>query len=225
MHYNCLVIDDEKELAEATAEYFNIFGVESEFVTTAGDCDAFLLHNTVDVILLDINLENESGFSLCRKIRETSNIPILFISARQSDDDIVKALTIGGDDYIKKPYTLSVLLAKVKAVLKRCTTTEKANSKATVNGFEVDAPAMRVYYNGTDLKLKTMEFKLFYYLYQHANEVVTKEKLFQNVWGDRFFTDGTLNVHIRRLREKIEKDPNNPEIIKTIWGTGYIMEL
>jgi two-component system response regulator RegX3 len=219
-----LIVDDEEALAEATAEYFNAFQVASAFVTNSKDCLSFLKENSVDLILLDINLEKESGFDLCEKLRNNYNNPILFISARQSNDDILKALNIGGDDYIKKPYTLSVLLAKVKAVIKRYGSSKESAVK-TAGSFKIDPAAMRVYLNGVDLKLKTMEFKLFYYMYQNAGKVITKDQLFNFVWGDTFFSDGTLNVHIRRLREKIEEDPNNPTIIKTIWGTGYIMEL
>jgi two-component system, OmpR family, response regulator RegX3 len=224
MNYNCLIIDDEEALAEATAEYFNAFQVKTHYVTNGADCITFLVDNCVDVFLLDINLEAENGFNLCEKLRKNYNNPILFISARQSDDDILKALNIGGDDYIKKPYSLNVLLAKVKAVIKRYMN-NKENEIQPAGGFQLDAPAMRIYLNGTDLKLKTMEYKLFYYLYQNAGKVITKDQLFKNVWGDSFFSDGTLNVHIRRLREKIEENPNEPVIIKTIWGTGYIMEL
>ena len=119
MKYDCLIVDDEIELAEATSEYFNMFEVQTAYVSDSQGCMEFLQNNEVSLILLDINLENESGFDLCKKLRDITNIPILFISARQSDDDVLIALNIGGDDYIKKPYTLSVLLAKVKVILKR----------------------------------------------------------------------------------------------------------
>lgn len=224
MHYNCLIIDDEEALAEATADYFNAFDVTTAYVTSGYDCIDFLKENTVDVFLLDINLDMESGFHLCERLRREYNNPILFISARQSDDDVLNALNIGGDDYIKKPYTLTIVLAKVKAVMKRYISL-KNNGVKSVSGLEVDPAAMRVYSDGVDLKLKTLEFKLFYYLYQNAGRVVTKDQLFNNVWGDSFFSDGTLNVHIRRLRERIEENPDQPKLIKTIWGTGYMMEL
>lgn len=211
--YNCLIIDDEEALAEATADYFNAFQVTTAFVTSGKACMTFLQENSVDVFLLDINLEKESGFRLCESLRKDYNSPILFISARQSDDDILIALNIGGDDYIKKPYTLSVLLAKVNAVIKRYVMNKEVEVR-TVGGFQIDTAAMRISFNGVDLKLKTMEFKLFYYMYQNSGKVITKDQLFRNVWGDSFYSDGTLNVHIRRLREKIEEDPNAPEIIK-----------
>ena len=119
MKYNCLIIDDEKVLADSTAEYFNLFGINTAAAYSADGCRKFFKENTAELILLDINLGDGSGFNLCKELRETTNIPILFISARTSDDDKIIALNIGGDDYVQKPYSLGVLLAKVKAVLKR----------------------------------------------------------------------------------------------------------
>ena len=224
MKYDCLIVDDEIELAEATSEYFNMFEVKTAYVSDSQGCMEFLQNNEVSLILLDINLENESGFDLCKKLRDITNIPILFISARQSDDDVLIALNIGGDDYIKKPYTLSVLLAKVKVILKRMSSTENKCVEETADGFVIDYEALRVYSNGRDVGLKNKEFKLFIYLYQNKGKVITKDELFAKVWGDEFFSDGTLNVHIRKIREKIENNPNEPDHIKTVWGVGYMFE-
>ena len=236
MHYNCLIVDDEEDLAQMTAEYFNMFDVKTQYVNSAVSCYAFFENNTADIVLLDINLGDGSGFEVCKKLRESYRLPILFISARQSDDDVLVALSIGGDDYVKKPYSLSVLLAKVKVNLKRINefgsvpaepkvnegpAIEKENSSSLV----LEDSTMSVLLNGKRIALKAKEFSLLKCLYDHKNTIVTKEVLFNEVWGDAFFTDGTLNVHIRKLREKIEKDPNVPEIIKTVWGTGYILEI
>ncbi|WP_256758425.1 response regulator transcription factor [Cohnella sp. WQ 127256] len=225
MNYDCLIVDDEAVLAETTSEYFNMFEVKSAYVTSAEACEHFLRENETSLILLDINLGQTSGFDLCKKLRLTTQIPILFISARSSDDDILIALNIGGDDYIQKPYTLSVLLAKVKAVLKRY---GGGNSQPTeileFGEVKIDSMLCRVRVNGVEIKLKTLEFKLLSYLAKNKNRVITKEELFHNVWGDSFTGDGTLNVHIRHLREKIEANPNEPQYIKTIWGTGYVLE-
>ena len=227
MHVNCLLIDDEVELTKMTKEYFEMFGVTCEIAADSESCLSFLKDNTADIFLLDINLGNESGFALCKKLRETYDTPILFISARQSDDDVLVALNIGGDDYIKKPYTLSVLLAKVKVQLKRLenmkgVTTQKAPE---TSAFAVDEATMSAIVEGKNIPLKAKEFQLLSCLFENRNTIVTKEKLFSEVWGDSFYTDGTLNVHIRRLREKIEEDPNHPKWIKTIWGTGYKLEI
>ena len=232
MHYDCLIVDDEKELAKTTAEYFEMFDIRTQYVDSAASCFAFLEENDTDMILLDINLGDGSGFAVCKRIREEYKLPILFISARQSDDDVLIALSIGGDDYIKKPYSLSVLLAKVKVNLKRVeqlkaldSLAEKKEVKEDTPKFVLDEPTMSLILKGERIALKAKEFALLKCLYEHRNTIVTKDKLFDEVWGDNFYSDGTLNVHIRKLREKLESDPNEPQYIKTIWGTGYILEL
>ncbi len=239
MHYNCLIVDDEAELAKMTAEYFQMFDVSTAYVDSAEGCYDFLKENTIDLLLLDINLGDGSGFEVCRKIREDYQLPILFISARQSDDDVLVALSIGGDDYIKKPYSLSVLLAKVRVNLKKVeeikalkenvSFADKPEALAATPGdgmiLHLDEPTMSAILNGSRVVFKAKEFQLLKCLYEHKNTIVTKEKLFDEVWGDSFYSDGTLNVHIRKLREKLEKDPNNPTMIKTVWGTGYILEV
>ena len=235
MNWDCLIVDDEVELAKATCEYFEMFGVTAAYVTDYNDCMGFVKTNGVKLILLDINLGNDSGFELCRELRKKTDVPILFISARQSDDDVLIALNIGGDDYIKKPYSLSVLLAKVKVIIKRYDALVlKAEISADGvfqgkddNGgqnLRIDSDAMKVYVDEKDAGFKTKEFKLFQYLYENKNRVISKDELFANIWGDAFFSDGTLNVHIRKIREKIEENPNKPKYIKTIWGTGYMFE-
>ncbi|MBR3042687.1 MAG: response regulator transcription factor [Eubacterium sp.] len=231
MHYNCLIVDDEIELAKMTAEYFEMFSIKTEYVENASDCFDFLNKNEVDLILLDINLGDGSGFEVCKKVRQQYQLPILFISARQSDDDVLVALSIGGDDYIKKPYSLSVLLAKVKVNLKRVEQLRELSGSAgsedsdTDEIISLDESTMSVILEGQRVSLKAKEFALLKCLYEHKNTIVSKDTLFEEVWGDTFYSDGTLNVHIRKLREKLEEDPNNPKYIKTIWGTGYILEI
>ena len=222
MHYDCLIVDDEVALSQSTCEYFNLFGVNSYWVADAPGCLAFFEEHTADLILLDISLGESSGFELCRHLRETINVPILFISARQSDDDKILALTIGGDDYVQKPYSLSVLLAKVRVVLQRYRLASA--QPAGAGGLVLDVDGRFVILDNRRIELKTMEFKLLHYLIQNKGRVIGKEELFDNVWQDPITSDNTLNVHIRRLREKLEADPNNPTIIKTVWGTGYVYE-
>ena len=237
MHYNCLIVDDEIELAKMTAEYFKMFEVTTEYVGDSEACFEFFKENTADLVLLDINLGDRSGFDVCKKLREDMQVPILFISARQSDDDVLIALSIGGDDYVKKPYSLSVLLAKVKVNLKRIGQLKEAssgsgassaggNSDGEVNfGFMLDSSTMSVMIKDKRIELKAKEYALLECLFNHHDTIVNKETLFDEVWGDTFFSDSTLNVHIRKLREKIEDDPNEPKYIKTVWGTGYILKL
>lgn len=222
MDYKVLLIDDEKELAESTAEYFNMFDIKTYCVYTAKDSLDFFKENKTELILLDINLEDMSGFELCKTLRETINVPILFISARSSDDDMVIALNIGGDDYITKPYSLNVLCAKVKAVLKRYENSTGISSEAmTFGDITIDTDAGIVKRSGKEVELTAIEYRLLSYLVENRNKVVDKQDIFDNVWEDSFVSDGTLNVHIRHLREKLESDPNEPKYIKTSRGRGY----
>lgn len=249
MDYKVLMIDDDEVIAQSTAEYFNMFDIKTAYVTGFEEAVDFLEKEQVSLLLLDINLGDKSGFELCKRVRENYDMPILFISARTSDDDMLTALNIGGDDYIKKPYTLNILLAKVKAILSRY---EKAKEMAEyVAGNQKSGDAsigMKLQTDREDgciklteeivldtnvhkikrvdiqISLKAMEYKMLLYLLKNRNRVVTKEELLKNVWNDEFIGEGTLSVHIRHLREKIEADPKNPEIIKTIWGVGYMIE-
>ena len=226
MRYDCLIVDDEIALSESTCEYFNMFDVSTAWVENAQDCLSFFEENEAKLILLDINLGDDSGFELCKHLRKTTDIPILFISARTSDDDMLLALNIGGDDYISKPYSLAVLLAKVKTVLKRytSTSTEQEAEAITYGEFSIDFVSATAFMHGKKLDLKAMEYKLLAYLVKNKNRVVPKDELFSNVWEETFVGDNTLNVHIRYLREKIETDPKNPQYIKTAWGIGYVFE-
>ena len=239
MKYDCLIIDDEKLLADNTCEYFNMFEVATKAVYSKKEAEDFFKDNTPSLILLDINLSDGSGFELCKRIRENLNIPILFISARNTDDDKIIALNIGGDDYIEKPYSLGVLLAKVRVVLKRFGADSKAEaggegaeaSKITENfnangdyddgNLKLDSVNKAITVAGTPRRLTSLEYRLLKYLTDNRDRLITKAELFDNVWNDKFTTDGTLNVHIRKIREEIEADPQNPKYIITVWKEGY----
>ena len=224
MNYKVLMIDDDEVIAQSTAEYFNMFDIKTAYVTSYEEAVDFLEKEQVSLLLLDINLGDKSGFELCKKVRENYDMPIFFISARTSDDDVLTALNIGGDDYIKKPYTLNILLAKVKAILSRY---EKAKEMTFIQLTEeivLDTNLHKIKKGDNQISLKAMEYKMLLYLLENRNRVVTKEELLKNVWNDEFIGEGTLPVHIRHLREKIETDPKNPKIIKTIWGVGYMIE-
>lgn len=234
MMYDCLIVDDDVVLAENTSEYLNLSDVSTTYVTNAGDCEEFLEKHSVSIILMDVNLDKDNGFALCKKIREYYKSPIIFVSARTSDDDIVLALSIGGDDYIAKPYSLSVLCAKVKATLRRMSEglsqsdrkerKDVGDNRLLAGPVCVHLDSGIVYKNDEKLTLREKEYDLLVYLISNTGRIISKNELFENVWNDRFTGDNTLNVHIRHLREKIEKDPNNPEIIKTVWGRGYCIE-
>ena len=227
MRYDCLIIDDEKELADNTCEYFNMFDVRTKAVYSISEALGFFSSDDAALVLLDINLSDGSGFTLCKTLRETKNIPILFISARNTDDDKIIALNIGGDDYIEKPYSLGVLLAKVKVVLKRYGSSVGEGS-GTSEGSAYDDGHLRlddrnktVLVDDVAKKLTSLEYRLLKYLTDNHDRLVTKTELFDNVWNDKFTGDGTLNVHIRKIREEIEADPANPSYIVTVWKEGY----
>ena len=242
MDYKCLIVDDDITIAENTAEYFNIFDIKTAFVTSYDEAVSFLEENETSLVLLDINLGDRSGFELCKKIRQEFDMPILFISARKSDDDILTALNIGGDDYISKPFTLNILLAKVKAVLARYEkavsmakeqqkSSEETSSELGAAGrisitdtIFLDTSTHKIVKDGEDIDLKVKEYNMLLYLLNNRGRVITKDELLKNAWDDEFVGEGTLPVHARRLRVKLEKDPDNPEILKTIWGVGYIVE-
>ncbi len=250
MEYKCLIVDDDITIAENTAEYFNIFDISTAFVTSYEEAVCFLEENETSLVLLDINLGDRSGFELCKKIRQEFDMPILFISARKSDDDILTALNIGGDDYISKPFSMSILLAKVKAVLGRY---EKAVSMANaakenagkaldsisdssydkvyqngriliIDNIFLDTLTHKLIKNGEEIDLKIREYNMLLYILNNRGRVVTKEELLKCAWEDEFIGEGTLPVHARRIRMKMEEDPDNPKILKTIWGVGYIVE-
>ena len=227
MHYSVLIIDDEKELSEYTAKYFNMSGVTAQYVLDQKSALEFFEENSCSLVLLDINLGEDSGFELCQTIRQTMDVPIFFISARSAEDDMLLALSIGGDDYICKPYSLGVLLAKVKAELKRYEvshTKEEDKDKVTIGNALVDLSKATVTKDGKEMPLKAMEYKILVYLLRNPNRVIPKDEIFEKIWDTQFVGDVTLNVHIRHLREKIEEDAGSPQFIKTVWGVGFMLE-
>ena len=231
MHTSVLIIDDEPELAEYTAKYFNVSGIPTEYALDSEGALDFLKENTCSLILLDINLGTDSGFDLCREIREKTDVPIFFISARSSEDDMLLALGIGGDDYITKPYSLGVLSAKVRAALKRYEENSARSKAAESELIKLGAAcvdlrkAAVIRDDGKSLTLKAMEYKLLVYLLNNRNRVISKDEFFEKVWETDYVSEVTLNVHIRHLREKIEEDPSHPSVIKTVWGVGFMLEV
>ena len=229
MHYDCLIVDDETAIASSTSEYFNLFELSSAYVTSYEQCIRFLKENTVSLLLLDINLGGRSGFSLCKKLREQTDIPILFISARTSDDDILTALNIGGDDYITKPFGTSELLARIRTSLRhsnRLYTTDSLYIRPyRYEDLVLDFSKRELTLNKKPVHLTPIEYKIVSYLAQNSGKVMTYAAIISNVWGPYADDDNKiLRVNMANIRRKLEKDPAQPKYIFTEVGVGYRMQ-
>lgn len=224
MKKRILIIEDDNDLAAITSDMLQSYGYE---VYISGNCEeAFeiLTNRQFELLLMDINLPDGSGFDVCKELRLVSKVPVIFASARTSEDDKIKGLDMGGDDYLAKPYSLRELLARVNALIRRTYGEEGGLPVYRFGDIKVDVGARIVECGGEEIKLALKEFDLLAYMCAHPNRIISKEKLLHEVWGA--FSEAetaTVAVHIRWLREKLEKDAANPEFIKTIWGKGYLM--
>lgn len=223
MVYDCLMIEDEAPLAENTCKYLNLSGINAAAVSGVEGYHEFIKGNTARMILLDINLEDGCGYNLCRQIREETQVPIIFVSCQTEEESILLGLNVGGDDFICKPYSLPILLAKVKAVLRRCSVGD--DRIISFGECQVNMEEETLLRKGQPVLLKRMEMKLLLYLVRNRNRLVEKEELFKEVWQEAYVGDGTLNVHIRKLREKVEENPSSPVYIITEYGKGYMFRL
>ena len=223
MVYDCLMIEDEVPLAENTCKYLNLSGINAAAVSGVEGYHEFIKGNTARMILLDINLGDGCGYNLCRQIREETQVPIIFVSCQTEEESILLGLNVGGDDFICKPYSLPILLAKVKAVLRRCSVGD--DRIISFGECQVNMEEETLLRKGQPVLLKRMEMKLLLYLVRNRNRLVEKEELFKEVWQEAYVGDGTLNVHIRKLREKVEENPSSPVYIITEYGKGYMFRL
>jgi DNA-binding response OmpR family regulator len=221
-----LVVDDAAEIAEILRDYLEADGFA---VRTALDGSAALAEvaaTPVDCVLLDVMMPGASGFEVCRRIRETSQVPVLFLTARDSDTDKLRGLGLG-DDYIVKTASPAEIVARVKTVLRRA---RPVGQPGTADGqildfgrLQLDLPAHEVQLDGQPLPITAREFALLKLLAEHPRRVFPREELFARIWGS-YGDQTTVWVHIRRLREKIERDPAHPEFITTVRGVGYRFE-
>ncbi len=225
-----LIIEDDISIAELQRDYLDISGFEVTIETDGEKGLKRAQEEDYDLIILDLMLPRVDGFEICRQIRNNKNTPILMVSAKKEDVDKIRGLGLGADDYMTKPFSPSELVARVKAHLMRYDRLtgkkESANDIIEIRGLTVDKSARRVYINGTEVTLTSKEFDLLLFLASNPNHVFTKEELFEKIWGlDSLGNITTVTVHIRKLREKIEVDPSNPQYIETIWGVGYRFEV
>jgi DNA-binding response OmpR family regulator len=220
-----LVVDDEKEIVEILRDYLEADGFE--VFTAANGTAVFetLKRDPVDCLLLDIMMPGASGFEVCRQIRATSDVPILFLTARDADSEKIRGLGLA-DDYIVKSASPAEVVARVKAVLRRARGDRDTTGTDGVLDFGrliVDMRAHEVRVHGVPVPMTAREFALLRLLVEHPRQVFSRGHLFENVWGE-YGDESTVWVHIRRLREKIEEDPSHPQLIVTVWGVGYRFE-
>lgn len=221
-----LIIDDDEDLSFVISDMLQSYGYS---VTSAPDSDTafeLLSENVYQLILLDINLPDMTGFELCRELRHVSTVPVIFASARTSESDRIAGFDIGGDDYLAKPYSMKELLSRVNALMRRTYGFGGQEKKVSFGNVMVNITARSVVKNGEEISLSLREFDLLAYLCENKNRAIPKDKLLSEVWGAFSMVEAsTLTVHIRWLREKLEDNPARPEYIKTIWKVGYMLEV
>ncbi|CAN5550077.1 response regulator transcription factor [soil metagenome] len=218
-----LVIDDEPIVLEVVAEYLTRDGFS--VITAADGTDGLQRFNAErpDIVILDLMLPGIDGLELCRQIRMQSNIPIIMVTAKSEETDAVIGLSVGADDYVTKPFGPKELVARVKAVLRRVNAPPQLAGDPLRFGQLVIRPDLRqVELGGKSIELTAREFDLLIFLASNRGQVFTRDELLDRVWDWAYVSDGgTVTVHIRRLRQKIEPDPERPQYVKTVWGAGY----
>jgi len=223
-----LIVEDDKDIVELVR-----YNLEKEGYQTAVAADGLTALSTLrrtppDLVLLDLMLPKLPGLEVCREIRrdQTLNrLPILMLTARGEEADRVVGLEMGADDYVTKPFSPRELVARIKALLRRTEPAGDAEKAVECRGLHVDPASYRVMRAGKPIALSTLEFRLLYFLARRPDRVFTRDQLLDAVWGtDRFVTPRSVDVYIRRLREKVEADPEKPEYLKTVRGAGYIFD-
>ena len=225
-----LVIEDQEEIAQILLLHLSDLGAKVDHAQDGHEGLYKSLNENWDMIILDIQLPGPSGLEICRKLRkEHSYVPILLLTSRATELDRVLGLDLGADDYITKPFSIMELIARIKAVFRREAALKEKSSipetQVTVGSLVVDDAHHQIELHGRGIELTSREFDLLKYFAKHPGRVFKRSELLDNVWG--YGHEGyehTVNSHINRLRSKIERDPNNPEIIVTVWGVGYKLE-
>ena len=221
---NILIVDDDKDLSYIIAEMLEDYGYTVTKAESGGEALSLLSGNTFHLILLDINLPDSTGLELCRELRRVSTVPVIFASARTSENDRIAGFDIGGDDYLPKPYSMKELLSRVNALIRRTYGFGDEEKTVSFGDIRVNITAREVTRSGEPISLSLKEFDLLSCLCLNMNKAVSKDKLLSEVWGAFSSVEpSTLAVHIRWLREKLEEDPANPAYIKTVYKIGYML--
>ncbi len=227
-----LVVDDEKEIADLIEIYLVSDGFEVLKAYNADEGLSILQKNDVKLVLLDIMMPGMDGLTMCKRIRESSNIPIIIISAKSTELDKIKGLGLGADDYVTKPFSPLELSARVKSQLRRYTQLNPSADKddvspdeISVGGLVMNKKSHRVWVYDEEVKLTPIEFEIMYLLASNAGTVFSIDDIFEKVWKEKAYeVNNTVMVHIRRLRTKLHEDERQKKIITTVWGVGYKIE-
>lgn len=220
-----LIIEDDTAIAEIERDYLELDGFAVEIAADGNTGLERGLSGEHSLILLDLMLPGMDGFAICRALREQIDVPILMVTARQEDIDKIRGLGLGADDYIEKPFSPSVLVARVKAHLaryRRLTGSERTSGEIQIGGIRLNEETHRVYVDGREVELTNKEYELLLFFMLNVDVVFSREQLYERIWGwDAMGDSATVAVHINRLRKKIEQDPANPRYIVSVWGAGY----
>ncbi|QOD93336.1 MULTISPECIES: response regulator transcription factor [Microcella] len=221
-----LIVEDEPSLSEPLAYLLGREGYEPTVVEDGLAAITEFDRAGADLVLLDLMLPGLSGTEVCRELRQRSSVPIIMLTAKDSEVDIVVGLELGADDYVTKPYSTRELLARIRAVLRRQVDDDGlADSALEANGVRMDVDRHQVTVDGREIAMPLKEFELLELLLRNAGRVLTRGQLIDRVWGADYFGDTkTLDVHVKRIRSKIEKDPSNPRLLVTVRGLGYRFE-
>mgnify|MGYP002625972854 CR=1 FL=1 len=221
--YKILMVEDDQSLINGLSFAIEKAGYEIEIARTSAEMHKLWSDEKFDLVILDVSLPDGIGFDLCRDIRQTSKVPIIFLTAADEEADIVMGLDIGGDDYITKPFKLAVLMSRINALLRRSQDYRETDGELISNGISVDQIKGEVWKNDEKLDLTASEYKLLVYLMENIGITLSSEQILGHLWDydERYVDTNTLTVYIRRLRSKIEDDPGNPAHILTVRGRGY----
>ena len=222
-----VIVEDEPSISEIVSLYLNRAGYDVSCFADGTKALDSLTEQLPDLVILDVMLPGLDGFTLTRKLRDKSDIPIILLTSRREESDRIAGLELGADDYVVKPFSPQELVSRVRAVLRRArSNTDNVDSGILVfKKLSINPQTRDVSLNGQAVILTAKEFDLLYFMALHPRQVFTRDQLLENVWGFSHYIDpGTITVHMRRLREKIEKDPTSPVTIVTVWGIGYKFE-
>jgi len=228
-NYRILLVDDDPEICKMIKEALRFENIETVTASTGMEAESILKTSTYDLIILDVMLDDTDGFQVLKKIQaDEIDIPVIFLSGKQQDYDKILALGMGADDYITKPFSMSVLIAKIKAHLRRfdkIKDLQTSSRKIVKDPFVLNIDTYQLFKGGEEIFLSSKEIMLMKLFMENPNRVFTKEQLYEKVWNNAIIDNNTIMVYIRHLRKKIEDDSKHPKYLQTVWGIGYKLNI